>query len=54
VSANEPEVSSPRCRTFCGDHAARIRPQAIDDVVAAIGCLEKQRGLASVTEPLLG
>jgi 2-methylcitrate dehydratase PrpD len=39
---------------FRANVAGRIRPEAIDEVVAAIGCLEKQRGLAAVTEPLLG
>jgi 2-methylcitrate dehydratase PrpD len=38
---------------FRANVAGRIRPEAIDEVVAAIGCLEKQRGLAAVTEPLL-
>lgn len=39
---------------FRANVAGRIRPESIDEVVAAIGCLEKQRGLAAVTEPLLG
>src|ERR1700677_233044 len=39
---------------FRANVAGRIRPEVIDEVVAAIGCLEKQRGLAAVTEPLLG
>jgi 2-methylcitrate dehydratase PrpD len=41
-------------RKFRANVAGRIRPEAIDEVVAAIGCLERQRGLAAVTEPLLG
>jgi hypothetical protein len=41
-------------RKFRSNVAGRIRPDAIDELVAAIGCLEKQRGLAAVTEPLLG
>jgi 2-methylcitrate dehydratase PrpD len=32
----------------------RLSPGAIDEVVSAIGCLDKQDSLASVTEPLLG
>jgi 2-methylcitrate dehydratase PrpD len=39
---------------FRANVAGRVSPEAIDEVVAAIGCLEKQRGLAAVTEPLLG
>ena len=41
-------------RKFRANVAGRIRPDAIDELVAAIGCLEKQRRLAAVTEPLLG
>jgi 2-methylcitrate dehydratase PrpD len=32
----------------------RLRPGAVDEVVSAIGCLDKQDSLASITEPLLG
>jgi 2-methylcitrate dehydratase PrpD len=39
---------------FRANVAGHIHPDAIDEVVSAIGCLERQRGLAAVTEPLLG
>jgi hypothetical protein len=41
-------------RKFRANVAGRIRPDVIDEVVAAIGRLDKQPGLAAITEPLLG
>jgi len=41
-------------RKFRANVAGRIRPDAIDEVVAAIGSLDKQREISAVTQPLLG
>jgi 2-methylcitrate dehydratase PrpD len=41
-------------RKFRANVRGRIRPDAVDEVIAAISNLEKQSSLAAVTEPLLG
>jgi len=41
-------------RKFRANVRGRIKPDAVDEVVAAISGLENQRSVAAVTEPLLG
>jgi 2-methylcitrate dehydratase PrpD len=41
-------------RKFRANVQGRIRPDAVDEVIAAISNLEKQSSLAAITEPLLG
>jgi 2-methylcitrate dehydratase PrpD len=41
-------------RKFRANVRGRIRPDAVDEVIAAISNLEKQSSLAAITEPLLG
>jgi 2-methylcitrate dehydratase PrpD len=41
-------------RKFRANVRGRIHPDAVDEVIGAIGSLDKQNSLAAVTEPLLG
>jgi 2-methylcitrate dehydratase PrpD len=53
-SLDDPMSRQELERKFRSNVRGRIRPDAVDDVIAAISNLDKQNSLAAVTEPLLG